>query len=47
MNYVEYRSDSGHRAVCALVLAGVMTCFPKLIPSDRPGAAHVAARVKR
>ena len=32
--------------VCARVLAGVMACFPKLIPSDRPGAAHAAAQVK-
>jgi hypothetical protein len=32
--------------VCALVLAGVMTCFSKLIASDSPGAARVAAQVK-
>jgi hypothetical protein len=32
--------------VCALVLAGVMTFFPKLIPSARPGSAHVATQVK-
>jgi hypothetical protein len=33
--------------VCALVLAGVITCFPKLIPSGSPGAAHVVSQVKR